>query len=77
MKKQITVSINDKNYLIIYTKSGDAYTVEINNEDLKPHVTDRFTFHIKNGGANDLVISHKTHEIASQIIKQINLNELK
>ena len=77
MKKDLTVIINGKSYPIKYAKDGNAYRVETNHDDLKPHVTDNFTFHIINGQANYLVISDKTHEIARQIIIQINKNEFK
>lgn len=72
MRKKIIVRINDKGYPLIYSKSIDTYFVETNDKNLKPHITEMFSFHIKNGVASYKVTSSKTHEIAGQIIKQIN-----
>ena len=77
MKEDLIVIINGKSYAISYTKEGNTYRVEINYDDLKPHVTDNFTFNIIGGQAQYLVISDRTHEIARQVITQINKNEFR
>lgn len=77
MKKQMTITVNGKSYLISYEKDGNTYRLDTNHADLIPHVTPNFFFKILDGKAQYLVVSDKTHQIARQIIKQINENEFK
>jgi hypothetical protein len=77
MDKNITLIVNGKEYPTSYGLEGKTYRVKTDHEDLYPHVTNEFSFFIKDGKARYLGVSKKTHEIAQQIIEQINANELK
>jgi hypothetical protein len=77
MEKKIILTINRKQYPTSYSLIGQTYRVKTDHEDLLKYVTSEFTFRVVNGIGQYLVTSDKTHQIAAQIIKQINVNELK